>query len=110
LEWSELTEQAGMPNVYGLYIDRAVPGSDHGAYHGADVRYAFCSLDKSWRPYEDIDYRIANDMVDFLQLSQLTVFLRWRAWLNGNLCETETDSLCTLAMRHALCAMYRKNI
>ena len=65
LEWGELTDQAGLPKVYGMYMDRAVPGGDHGAYHGCDVRYAFCSLDRSWRPYEDIDYRIANDMIDF---------------------------------------------
>jgi len=64
LEWAELTERAGLPEVYGLYLDRSVPGSDHGAYHGADVRYAFCALDQSWRPYDAIDYRIANDMAD----------------------------------------------
>lgn len=64
-EWGALTEQAGLPEVYGLYMDRAVPGNDHGAYHGADVRYAFCVLDKPRRPYEAIDYRIANDMADF---------------------------------------------
>ena len=46
-------------------MDRAVPGSDHGAYHGADVRYAFCSLESSWRPYEATDCRIANNMADF---------------------------------------------
>lgn len=65
MEYAELNEQGDLPAVYGLYMDRAVPGSNHGAYHGADVRYAFCALDNSWRPYDSIDYRIANNMADY---------------------------------------------
>ncbi len=65
LDWARLMEESGFPKVYGLYMDRAVPGSSHGAYHGADVRYAFCSLDTSWRPYEETDYRISRNMADF---------------------------------------------
>lgn len=65
LDWGRLMEEAGLPDVYGMYMDRAVPGSDHGAYHGADVRYAFCSMESSWRPYDETDYRIARDMADF---------------------------------------------
>ena len=65
VEWGELMEQAGLPEVYGFYLDRAVPGSDHGAYHGCDQRYAFGTLDTSWRPYDEIDYRISDNMMDF---------------------------------------------
>ena len=65
VEWGELMEQTGQPNVYGFYLDRAVPGGDHGAYHGCDQRYAFGTLDTSWRPYEEIDYRISDNMMDF---------------------------------------------
>lgn len=90
LEWGELTEQAGLSKVYGLYMDRAVPGSDHGAYHGADVRYAFCVLDKSWRPYTPIDYRIANDMADYFAAFASSGFpaaaglTEWKPLRNGN--------------------------
>lgn len=65
VEWGELMEKAGLPNVYGMYLDRAVPGSEHGAYHGCDQRYAFHTLDTSWRPYEEIDHRISENMVDY---------------------------------------------
>ena len=90
LEWGELTEQAGLPEVYGLYLDRAVPGSDHGAYHGADVRYAFCALDKSWRPYTPTDYCIANDMADYFAafvssgIPSVERLTEWKPLRNGN--------------------------
>lgn len=66
LEWAELMEAAEMPPVYGLYMDRPVPGSDFGAYHGCDVRYAFGTFESSWRPYETVDYRISANMMDYI--------------------------------------------
>ena len=61
VEWADL---AAAP-VYGAYFDRAVPGSDHGAYHGCDVRYAFGTLYTSWRPFTDTDLRISENMIDY---------------------------------------------
>ena len=64
LDWAAAVTPHGMP-VYGAYFDRAVPGSDHGAYHGCDVKYAFDTLHLSWRPYTDVDRRISRDMIDY---------------------------------------------
>ena len=65
LEWGQLMESAGQSPVYGYYFDRQMPGSDHGAYHACDVRYAFGSLDQCWRPFTGVDYRISENMMDY---------------------------------------------
>lgn len=65
VEWAELMEAAGLPPVYGMYFDRQVPGSDHGAYHACDVKYVFNTLDTTWRPYTDTDRRISRDMIGY---------------------------------------------
>ncbi len=65
VQWAALADtQCDIP-VYGMYFDRALPGSDHGAFHGCDVRYAFGTLDISWRPWEETDYRISKDILDY---------------------------------------------
>ena len=65
LEWGLLMEEAGCGPVYGYYFDRQLPGSDHGAFHGADIRYAFGTFDTSWRPFEAVDYRISENIMDY---------------------------------------------
>lgn len=65
LEWGELMEKVKMGPVYGFYFDRQQPGSDDGAYHACDVRYAFGTLDTCWRPFTEIDYRISENMMDY---------------------------------------------
>lgn len=65
LQWGRLMEDAGHAPVYGYYFDRQMPGSDHGAYHACDVRYAFGTLDLCWRPFTEIDDRISENMMDY---------------------------------------------
>ena len=65
LEWGMLMEKAGLGPVYGYYFDRQLPGSNHGAYHACDLRYAFATLDTCWRPFNEIDYRISENMIDY---------------------------------------------
>lgn len=64
-EWGALMEKAGLGPVYGYYFDRQLPGSDDGAYHACDIRYAFDSLDTCWRPFTETDRRISRDMMDY---------------------------------------------
>ena len=63
--WGLNMEKNGLCPCYGMYFDRQIPGSDHGAYHGCDVKYSFDTLDLSWRPYDEIDLRISQNMIDF---------------------------------------------
>lgn len=65
LQWGQLMETAGQAPVYGYYFDRQLPGSDDGAYHACDIRYAFDTLELCWRPFTEIDYRISRDMMDY---------------------------------------------
>ena len=64
-DWGMMMDKNGIGPVYGMYFDRQIPGSDHGAYHGCDVKYSFDTLDQSWRPYNEIDFRISRNMIDF---------------------------------------------
>ena len=64
-DWGLMMDANGFAPVYGMYFDRQVPGSNHGAYHGCDVKYSFDSLDQSWRPYNEIDNRISQNMIDY---------------------------------------------
>lgn len=66
VEWAAYHAKNGRKPVYGYYLDRQIPGGDHvGAYHGVDLWYAFGTLDANWRPFEEIDYRISENMIDY---------------------------------------------
>lgn len=66
VEWAAYHAKNGRKPVYGYYLDRQIPGGDNvGAYHGVDLWYAFGTLDANWRPFEEIDYRISENMIDY---------------------------------------------
>ncbi|MDD6161117.1 MAG: carboxylesterase family protein [Oscillospiraceae bacterium] len=67
VEWAAYHAKHGRKPVYGYYLDRRLPGGDDaGSYHGADLWYAFGTLDGNWRPFEETDYRISENMIDYL--------------------------------------------
>lgn len=47
---------------YIYNFNRNLPGDNDGAWHSADLLYAFCTLQNNWRPFEEIDYHIARQM------------------------------------------------
>lgn len=49
-------------SCYIYNFTRRLPGDDKGAWHSADLLYAFSTLDFSWRPFEEIDYNISNQL------------------------------------------------
>lgn len=58
--------KAGKAPVYSYFFNRYLPGkNDFGAFHAADLWYAFGTLDRNWRPFDDIDYRISENMIDY---------------------------------------------
>jgi len=66
IEWADIQNKINGAPVYGYYLDRQPPGEDHpGAYHGIDLWYAFGTLDLNWRPFEETDYRISDNMIDY---------------------------------------------
>ena len=51
---------------YTWYFDRQLPGDDHGAWHSADLWYWFGTLENCWRPMEQKDRELCEQMVSYL--------------------------------------------
>lgn len=56
-------EQKRQP-VYRYYFNKNIPDTDYrlGAFHSSELWYVFMTLDKSWRNFKDIDYKLADIM------------------------------------------------
>lgn len=51
---------------YLWFFDRQLPGDKSGAFHSSDLWYWFGTLDNCWRPMEEKDRELSNQMVDYL--------------------------------------------
>lgn len=51
---------------YTWYFNRQLPGDENGAWHSCDLWYWFGTLDKCWRPMEQKDYDLSEQMVNYL--------------------------------------------
>ena len=51
---------------YTWFFDRMLPGDDCGAWHSADLWYWFGTLENCWRPIEDKDFALSDQMTDYL--------------------------------------------
>ena len=75
------SEDFGSPMLYSLarkwcraqdvasylwMFDRRLPGDDKGAWHSSDLWYWFGTLDSCWRPMEEKDYKLSDEMTDYL--------------------------------------------
>lgn len=52
-------------NTYCYYFDVDAKGDKNKAFHSSDLRYAFGTLKKSWRPYDEDDERVSDMMMDY---------------------------------------------
>jgi para-nitrobenzyl esterase len=53
-------------DAFAAYFDLDSPGDKNAAFHSADLRYVFETLDSSWRPYTQRDYEASRQMADYL--------------------------------------------
>ena len=51
---------------YTWYFDRMLPGDNCGAWHSSDLWYWFGTLDNCWRPMEQKDRDLSDQMADYL--------------------------------------------
>ena len=51
---------------YTWYFDRMLPGDNCGAWHSSDLWYWFGTLDNCWRPMEQKDRDLSEQMVSYL--------------------------------------------
>ena len=61
-KWISKREKAS----YTWYFDRMLPGDDCGAWHSSDLWYWFGTLPNCWRPMEQKDYDLSQQMVSYL--------------------------------------------
>ncbi|MCR4587418.1 MAG: carboxylesterase family protein [Lachnospiraceae bacterium] len=63
-KWSKTLYRKGRKPVYGYFFDRKLPGDQYTAWHAADLWYMFGHMEECWRPFEDTDYALAEEMQD----------------------------------------------
>ena len=51
---------------YNYLFDRKLPGDKNGAWHSSDLWYWFGTLQNCWRPMEEKDYVISDQMTTYL--------------------------------------------
>ena len=51
---------------YTWFFDRMLPGDNNGAWHSSDLWYWFGTLENCWRPMEQKDYALSEEMVSCL--------------------------------------------
>ena len=51
---------------YTWYFDRMLPGDQNGAWHSSDLWYWFGTLPNCWRPMEQKDYDLSEQMISYL--------------------------------------------
>ena len=65
-KWCLLQNKKNFVPSYLWMFNRALPGDDSKAFHCADMWYWFGTLSSSWRPFEDEDYKLMDNMVTYL--------------------------------------------
>ena len=65
LRWGTDNHKKKKQPVYGYFFDRTVPGNRYKAYHGCDLWYLFGQMEKSWRPFAELDYALSSQMIDY---------------------------------------------
>ncbi len=64
--WGRMASKYAKKNGAYLYLfDIDAPGDDNKAFHSCDLRYAFGTLDKSWRPYDIEDHQVSELIIDY---------------------------------------------
>lgn len=62
-----ITKKWGVKNnAYVWHFARMLPGDNKGAWHSSDLWYWFGTLKNCWRPMEEKDYRLSDEMTSYL--------------------------------------------
>ncbi|MDZ7719488.1 MAG: carboxylesterase family protein [Balneolaceae bacterium] len=68
-KWAQMQNQTGDSPVYLYHFTRDLPYTDQqqdfGAFHTGEVPYAYNTLHTSDRPWEEIDYKLAETMSSY---------------------------------------------
>lgn len=62
-----MTKKWGMNNsAYVWHFGRMLPGDDKGAWHSSDLWYWFGTLNNCWRPMNEKDFSLSDEMTSYL--------------------------------------------
>ncbi len=53
-------------DAYVYYFDVDAKGDGNKAFHSCDIRYAFGTLDSSWRPYDNADKQVSKTFMAYI--------------------------------------------
>lgn len=59
--------QSKLTDTYAYYFCRHLPGDNRGAWHSSDLMYVYSTLNRSWRPFTQDDYKLSERMVSYLE-------------------------------------------
>lgn len=66
LEFARIQDSLGRRKVYLYCFSRRVPGGDNAtAAHTAELVYEFGTLNRSWRPYNGMDYQLSLNLIQY---------------------------------------------
>lgn len=61
-KWAKYAKKHNKNKCYVYNFTRQLPGDNKGAWHSADLLYAFSTLDFNWRPFEEIDHTLSDQL------------------------------------------------
>ncbi len=64
--YSMTKKWAAKNDAYLWFFSRMLPGDDKGAWHSSDLWYWFGTLKNCWRPMEERDQTVSDEMSDYL--------------------------------------------
>jgi len=65
LKWSILCDRQKRGRCYNYFFARKALGDEAGAFHSFELWYMFGTLGRSWRPKEEHDYRLSEEMLEY---------------------------------------------
>lgn len=65
MAFSHKLEELGRKPAYVYYFARNLPGDDYGAWHSGELWYMFGTMDRCWRPWEERDYQLSEQMLAY---------------------------------------------
>lgn len=65
IEWSQTMDERHQNPSYVYYMTHKPAGDDWGAFHGAELWYMFDTMDRCWRPFNESDFALRDEMMDY---------------------------------------------
>jgi para-nitrobenzyl esterase len=65
-QWAKICQRQKKKDVFCYFFDRALPGNSYKAFHAADLWYVFNDMEECWRPFEEKDKNLCQQMINHL--------------------------------------------